>query len=46
MTKIMNVIAEETENVINLAGNAAEAQLDTEFVRILYRVFNIPTPDF
>lgn len=46
MTKIMNVITQETENVINIAGNAAEAQLDTEFVRSLYRVFSIPTPDF
>ena len=46
MTKIMNVITQETENVINMAGNAAEAELNSEFVRILYRVFSIPTPDF
>ena len=31
---------------MNLAGQASEAEINTELVRILYRVFNNPTPDF
>lgn len=46
LTKIMDVIAQEQEQILKLAGQASEAERNSDFARILYRVFNMPTPEF
>ena len=46
LSKIMVVVNAKQEEIINLAGQASEAEVNSELVRILYRILGMPTPVF